>query len=517
MSLVSKSVQKYSTFDPRMIGNCLLWLDATDPNGDGTRPADNTSLTRWVNKTRTGVDGVAGPVAPTYSNNSVVFSGAGNVYYTTTSTITFMASPNTFFAVLTVTGTTTRYYPIVGNMSTTSNGYMFTIRRPTAAGNNVGWYSGSSATYSASTGLFASGTQVLVVGQGTGNIGSGTTRTLSTNLNAGTLTEATAPAITNGTSNYIGSRGPVGTVTFQGTINELLVYTSWLSVSNRQAVEGYLLNKWGLTASAPGTHPYATTRPFLRWFAPTDISGCRLWFDAMDSNSFTLSGSNVTVWRDKSGGSRHASNGVSPTITTDGVVFNGSQYLQTPYTAVVTPSNVGEEIYAVITFAETALGAYSILGPSALQGRGIDISLAATRSSIAWTQYGTARTFYNSLSNTVSGRFLVRGSLIYNATSQLNPLVSINGGTLGSGNVSTTYSGAATTQIGASLSNTSFFRGTLHELIVYTGGASNGTNATMSPNVPAQIESYLATKWGLVSSMPSTHITQISAGIVSTQ
>lgn len=39
-------------------------------------------------------------------------------------------------------------------------------------------------------------------------------------------------------------------------------------------------------------------------FKPTDIANCKLWLDASDDTSFTLSGSTVTHWADKSGGGR---------------------------------------------------------------------------------------------------------------------------------------------------------------------------------------------------------------------
>jgi len=40
-------------------------------------------------------------------------------------------------------------------------------------------------------------------------------------------------------------------------------------------------------------------------FIPTAIPGCQLWLDGSDTNSITLSGSNVTQWRDKSGNGYH--------------------------------------------------------------------------------------------------------------------------------------------------------------------------------------------------------------------
>jgi hypothetical protein len=65
--------------------------------------------------------------------------------------------------------------------------------------------------------------------------------------------------------------------------------------------------------AADGSSLYTTDAgPVTAVSAPTEISGCALWLDADDLNSMTLSGSNVSEWRDKSGaGSPAASQAVS--------------------------------------------------------------------------------------------------------------------------------------------------------------------------------------------------------------
>jgi hypothetical protein len=75
-------------------------------------------------------------------------------------------------------------------------------------------------------------------------------------------------------------------------------------------------------------------------WVPSDLDAARCWLDASDSTTITLSGSNITEWRDKIG-SNHADDAVNdqnskittarPTIATaaqnslDAVNFNGSQ------------------------------------------------------------------------------------------------------------------------------------------------------------------------------------------------
>jgi hypothetical protein len=104
---------------------------------------------------------------------------------------------------------------------------------------------------------------------------------------------------------------------FIGSISELLVFNTGLSNADRQTIEGYLAWKWGLQANLPTSHPYYPStayRPFSRNFVPTDIDNCQLWIDPADSSAVTVTGSNVTTIRDKSGNGNNATNG-SSTIT----------------------------------------------------------------------------------------------------------------------------------------------------------------------------------------------------------
>jgi hypothetical protein len=58
------------------------------------------------------------------------------------------------------------------------------------------------------------------------------------------------------------------------------------------------------------------------YFTPTSITGCRLWLDAADSSTITVSGSNVTNVADKSGNGTVLSNATGFTYPNNS--FNGS-------------------------------------------------------------------------------------------------------------------------------------------------------------------------------------------------
>lgn len=48
---------------------------------------------------------------------------------------------------------------------------------------------------------------------------------------------------------------------FNGYISEVIVYTTPLTTTQRQQVEGYLAWKWGLQANLPSTHPWIRFPP----------------------------------------------------------------------------------------------------------------------------------------------------------------------------------------------------------------------------------------------------------------
>jgi hypothetical protein len=119
------------------------------------------------------------------------------------------------------------------------------------------------------------------------------------------------------------------------TVCEVIAYNTALTTAQRQQIEGYLADKWGLRASLPSTftlfptsHPFYRSLPYTRAFNPLDIGGCSLWLDGADAGSMVLSGSNVAAWLDKSGNTRHATR-ASPNqpvydSNSSSIVFNGT-------------------------------------------------------------------------------------------------------------------------------------------------------------------------------------------------
>ncbi len=53
----------------------------------------------------------------------------------------------------------------------------------------------------------------------------------------------------------------VSTFALQGQVGEVVIVDAALSQTDREKLEGYLAHKWGLEASLPGGHPYASAPP----------------------------------------------------------------------------------------------------------------------------------------------------------------------------------------------------------------------------------------------------------------
>ena len=61
----------------------------------------------------------------------------------------------------------------------------------------------------------------------------------------------------------IGLRPIQGSVALNGLMSEAVFASSFLSISNRQRIEGYLAHKWGLAGNLPAGHPYKTSAPTI--------------------------------------------------------------------------------------------------------------------------------------------------------------------------------------------------------------------------------------------------------------
>jgi hypothetical protein len=62
-------------------------------------------------------------------------------------------------------------------------------------------------------------------------------------------------------------------------------------------------------------------------FVPTSVSGCKMWFDTYDA-SYTLSGTTVTAWTNKSGNANVSQSGGTGTCSVNQAYLNGKSSIQ---------------------------------------------------------------------------------------------------------------------------------------------------------------------------------------------
>ena len=283
-----------------------------------------------------------------------------------------------------------------------------------------------------------------------------------------------------------------------GDLAEVLIYSTALTTSQRQQVEGYLAHKWGIQTSLPITQSYYSLRPHLRVFQPIDVPGCQLWLDGADQSSITLSGSNVTQWRDKSLNVSSTTSVAGSNVLTQNamngrpaILLNGSS----SFTGSTTGSGTTLTICIVATQASECAGNGGLFcfGRTGFPDWNDVGSLAITKYSTNSGQMICTRVTNSQTVNTgVSTPFMY--VLVFDGTFVNSYL---NGTIQTPSNISRTGTFAYTEyKIGTRAGNHGdlFWTGFIGESIVY--------NTALTTTQRQQVEGYLAHKWGLTPSLP---------------
>ena len=103
-------------------------------------------------------------------------------------------------------------------------------------------------------------------------------------------------------SNFSNDRNIAGRY-WNGDLAELLIYNTPLADADISKTEGYLAHKWGLASDLQGSHPYQASAP-VSW-GPSDLNPS-LWLDANDTGYLASKDHYVKTWKDISGNGRDA-------------------------------------------------------------------------------------------------------------------------------------------------------------------------------------------------------------------
>ena len=288
---------------------------------------------------------------------------------------------------------------------------------------------------------------------------------------------------------------------FKGGIGEFTYFNKTLTLSQTQQVQGYLAWKWGLNTSLPTGHPYYSGSPILNssTFYPSSVSGMTVWVDANDPNSYTLSGSNITQLKDKSGNGNNTTgyNGAQPTFLTNAInglpVFNiagGSGFYGNM-------SNTGTTMtfFCIAILTNTATTSRLIDFTDGLttdDGQSVAKAVVTMPTIALYRANGTGGGTVNSGIGSQNIPYLV--TCYFNGT---NGYLAINGTYSTpfavSGNFSITKYGIGATF--NSYSNQGYAK--YGEVLIY--------NTSLSTLDRQKTEGYLAWKWGLNTSLPTNH------------
>lgn len=504
---VNFGTQQYFGFNPRTIPGCGLWLDAADSTTLTTNGSGN--VTQWRDKSGLGANMTPlgtnsnATIQTNYQNglSAVNFSGL-NQYQSPANTGVY---PSDVY-ILVALKSLVRMDVISIGPTSTDNFNSLTFGEHTA----LRWHNGSSGfarTPNCVSPTNETSTSLLLMNWSLAN-NNFVIRRNGTDL-VSTASYTYTP--TAGAIIQIGFRHQnFGTnLSFNAYVAEVLTYNRQLSVAQRQQVEGYLAWKWGLQANLAVSHPFKRNPPGMRMFNPLDIpGGTLLWLDAADTR--TITGSTVTQWTDKSGRGSNAVTGLGSVVA--GTAINSLNTLRFGYNTTLNLSNF------VMPSSQTSVfyvfkGITSNANPSG--GTGYFIF---SRTADNFLVYSGNEQFF-SYQNTPAGRSYVGvmgpggernwGNLsttaFFNAVNVISTTgvsyASSNGLSLplvGASSVSNTVFTASTYQISTS-------RACCGDVYTYDLGELVVCDGTIATDVAQQMEGYLAWKWGVMRSLPTTH------------
>jgi ribosomal protein L31 len=509
-------------FLPTQITGCSLWLDAADTSSD-SMILSGSNISTWKDKSGTGNNATAN--TGTVTTNSTTINGLNTIRFNTSSFLNIasftMTANISVFAVLrgvTAQGSGNAGYFFLGNGAQPSF-FVYTLQPQ--FGNISGPYSawvastGETNWYMPSSDFFLNNPGFIYTDNSTSYV-NGSQLTFNTN-------RASVPnAVSAGAySIQVGGRVQPDSLAFD--FAECIFYNRTITATQRQQVESYLAQKWGLNASLPAGHPGLqkiihrnlqttfTKKQYFTAFSPRQIVGCALWLDGADpagTGVLPANGTSITSWVDKSGNGYNFTNGsrAAPTYATRALTFTGSGNgantqvlsnasipLSTTYSifavAVQNASHPTYTGYNYILTANTTVNQYLNIGT----GGGTSGFFAT------FTGYTSPTTAFNDISvNSPNTTMLVQTLVaVTNDNTTLSPY--LNGTPM-------------TTKVGTTNAVTGITIGDAPTL-TYSGQNWNGNiseiiifNTAVSTTQRQQVESYLAQKWGLILSLPAGHL-----------
>jgi hypothetical protein len=247
-----KRAGTWPTLAPGGVGSGLqLWLDASDAQtlydatSGGSLVAADGGVARWEDKSGNARHATQSTSANRPARKTAVQGGKDVLRFDGT---------NDFFSLPSLT-TTSSYDSFFVFRRTSQGIHSIALGQGGAAsGNYSAWWFSDNVLYESSTNNSLDFTTHGSASTLTGSFLIVTTRTATTSIatrrNGSALaTVSSGTGVTNaagGSWSAVG-RGDGNNVTHNGDICEIIIYNSALSATDREAVEDYLIDKWGIT------------------------------------------------------------------------------------------------------------------------------------------------------------------------------------------------------------------------------------------------------------------------------
>ena len=230
--------------DPTDITGLELWLDAEQgvyKDAGTTLAANNETVQQWNDQSGNGnhVSQATAGERPTLktsginSKYSVEFSASDRLF----SSVINVSAPNTIFAVFNITSSDTAGACVYDSYNNTRHNFFWDVANTNyrAAAVNVESTTQSILTADYISAVIYNGASSFI-GMNGADVGDGGVDLGSNSLDGISL------------GKLRGNPAPLaGTYSLFGQIAELIVYDSALSTTDREAVETYLADKWGIT------------------------------------------------------------------------------------------------------------------------------------------------------------------------------------------------------------------------------------------------------------------------------
>jgi len=486
------------TILPTMVPGCALWLDAADAS---TVILSGSKVIQWNDKSGYGNNLSTISGTPTYNSVNGLLLTPTNTGILQSCNYFNITSNTTAFMITRLASVPTNFsYSIV-----------FTDIDSGGGPQNIGDYSIRFTT---------NGTLIGISGnaQDFGKMNYYVNGTFNPNFTSNVYLSNTIIDAANINGSYGNTRIQLSSAFYSrymnGYISEVIVYSNALTTNQRQQIEGYLAWKWGLQKNLSASHPAAgPSLPIVRvgtssyQWQPNTISGLALWLDAADPSTLfkdaagttpVTNNSQIQLWKDKSGSNNNASNtqtsilyysnGINSLPT---IFFPGTQTTGFSLSAVKLPNGSSDASYFfVINKNNSPIQVFFTHGSSATNLKQFYASagLAIDKSGVAL----------------ISDSVTITNNKIIVSCTETSLTTGVNGwrnGTPFTNNGATTTWNVGTTAAwlgsGGDTGSSYIYGGYISEVIVY--------NRALTTTQRQQIEGYLAWKWGLQKSLPSSH------------